>query len=139
MLSHKQALVTKHLEGLCYDELSPSQLLEACHYVYEAGFTQNQTNRDASHLMTHLAENLPEFLTLRGVPLSPPDVFTMQKALERGGAEGRSFCLDLEDSGIQICGLRALVGLSNINTYRYTAHLCRELCCTQLHLHVCFM
>ncbi|XP_028267005.1 MHC class II transactivator isoform X2 [Parambassis ranga] len=118
MLSSKQALVTKHLEGLCYAELSPSQLLEACHYVYEAGFTQNQSSRDAVHLMTHLAENLPEFLTLRGVPLSPPDVFTVQKALERGGAEGRSFCLDLEDSGIQICGLRALVGLSNINTYR---------------------
>uniref|UniRef100_A0A3Q0SKU4 NACHT domain-containing protein n=1 Tax=Amphilophus citrinellus TaxID=61819 RepID=A0A3Q0SKU4_AMPCI len=114
------ALVTKHLEGLPYGDLSPSQILEACHYVYEAGFTYDDGGTDAgrTQLMTHLAANLPEFLTFHGVQLSPPDVFTVQKALEQGGTEGRSFCLDLEDSGIQICGLRALVGLNNINTYR---------------------
>ncbi|XP_030590832.1 MHC class II transactivator isoform X2 [Archocentrus centrarchus] len=120
MVASKQALVTKHLEGLPYGDLSPSQILEACHYVYEAGFTYDDGGTDAgrTQLMTHLAANLPEFLTFHGVQLSPPDVFTVQKALEQGGTEGRSFCLDLEDSGIQICGLRALVGLNNINTYR---------------------
>uniref|UniRef100_A0A3Q4GIH6 Class II major histocompatibility complex transactivator n=1 Tax=Neolamprologus brichardi TaxID=32507 RepID=A0A3Q4GIH6_NEOBR len=110
MVANKQGLVTKHLEGLSYADLTPSQILEACHYVYEA------TGR--TRLGTHLAANLPEFLTFHGVQLSPPDVFTVQKALEQGGTEGRSFCLDLEDSGIQICGLQALVGLNNINTYR---------------------
>uniref|UniRef100_A0A3B4YGB3 NACHT domain-containing protein n=1 Tax=Seriola lalandi dorsalis TaxID=1841481 RepID=A0A3B4YGB3_SERLL len=100
MVVNKQALVTKHLEGLSHGDLSPAQVLEACHYVYE------------------LAAILPEVLTFHGVPLNPPDVFTLQNVLERGGTEGRSFCLDLEDSGIQVSGLRALVGLKSINTYR---------------------
>lgn len=120
MVANKQGLVTKHLEGLSYTDLTPSQILEACHYVYEASFTHSDGGREAgrTRLVTHLAANLPEFLTFHGVQLSPPDVFTVQKALEQGGTEGRRFCLDLEDSGIQICGLRALVGLNNINTYR---------------------
>lgn len=120
MVVSKQALVTKHLEGLSHGDLSPAQVLEACHYVYEASSTQGDGSRDRSstQLVTHLAANLPEVLTFHGVPLNPSDVFAVQNVLERGGAEGRCFCLDLEDSGIQISGLRALVGLNNINTYR---------------------
>ncbi|XP_067332575.1 MHC class II transactivator isoform X2 [Channa argus] len=120
MLASKQALVTKHLEGLSHGDLSPAQLLEVCHHVYEASFTNGEDRRDtvSTRLATHLAANLPEVLTFHGVPLNPPDVFTVQKVLERGGTQGRSFCLDLEDSGIHVSGLRALVGLNNINTYR---------------------
>ncbi|KAI3360038.1 hypothetical protein L3Q82_014372, partial [Scortum barcoo] len=120
MVVSKQALVTKHLEGLSHGDLSPAQVLEACHYVYEASSTHADGGRDSgsTQLVTHLAANLPEVLTFRGVPLNPADVFTVQNILERGGTEGRSFCLDLEDSGIQISGIRALVGLNNINTYR---------------------
>ncbi|XP_040918988.1 MHC class II transactivator isoform X2 [Toxotes jaculatrix] len=120
MLGSKQALVAKHLEGLSYGDLSPAQVLEACHYVYEASFTHGNGSRGSgsTRLVAHLAANLPEVLTFHGVPLNPPDVFTVQNVLERGGTEGRSFCLDLEDSGIQVSGLRALVGLNNINTYR---------------------
>lgn len=117
MVDNKQAVVTKHLEGLSYGDLSPAQVLEACHYVYEATFTNDESDRD-TQLMTHLAANLPEVLTFCGVPLSPPDVFALQNAVGWGETEGRRFCLDLEDSGIQICGLRTLVGLPNINTYR---------------------
>ncbi|XP_061567011.1 MHC class II transactivator isoform X2 [Cololabis saira] len=116
-LATKQDLVTKHLDGLSYGNLSPAQVLEACHCIYEASFTRDESSRDTG-LLSRLAANLPESLTFRGVPLSPPDVFTVQKALEQGGAGGRNFCLDLEDSGIQICGLRALMSLNNINTYR---------------------
>uniref|UniRef100_A0A3B4URU8 Class II major histocompatibility complex transactivator n=2 Tax=Seriola dumerili TaxID=41447 RepID=A0A3B4URU8_SERDU len=121
MVVNKQALVTKHLEGLSHGDLSPAQVLEACHYVYEANFTHSDGSggTGSSRLVTHLAANLPEVLTFHGVPLNPPDVFTLQNVLERGGTEGRSFCLDLEDSGIQVSGLRALVGLKSINTYRY--------------------
>ncbi|XP_078017306.1 uncharacterized protein ciita isoform X2 [Epinephelus lanceolatus] len=120
MVTAKQALVTKHLEGLSYSDLSPAQVLEACHYVYEANSTHGDGNRDSgsTQLVAHLAANLPEVLTFRGVPLKPSDVFAVQHVLEKGGTEGRRFCLDLEDSGIQISGLRALVGLHNINTYR---------------------
>ncbi|XP_072224242.1 MHC class II transactivator [Leuresthes tenuis] len=120
MVANKQALVTKHLESLSYGDLSPAQILEACHCVHEASFTHEERGRDSgsTQLLTHLAVNLPESLTFHGVPLSPPDVYTVQNALKWAGAEGRTFCLDLEDSGVRICGLRALVGLDNIKTYR---------------------
>lgn len=120
MVVSKQGLVTKHLEGLSHSDLTPAQVLEACHYVYEASSTHGDGRRDRGslRLVAHLAANLPEVLTFRGVPLNPSDAFVVQNVLERGGTEGRSFCLDLEDSGIQIAGLRALVGLNNINTYR---------------------
>ncbi|XP_071768342.2 uncharacterized protein ciita isoform X2 [Centroberyx gerrardi] len=111
----KQAIVTKHLEGLCPGDLSPAQLLEVCHYLYEASVAHSD---GGARLAGHLAQNLPEVLTFRGVPLSPPDVFVVRKVLERGGTEGRRFCLGLEDTGIRIAGLRALVGLCNINTFR---------------------
>lgn len=124
MVSNKQALVTKHLEGLSHGDLSPAQVLESCHYVYEASSTHGDGSRDSgsTRLVAHLATNLPEVLTFHGVPLNPSDVFAVQNILKIGGTEGRSFCLDLEDSGIQISGLRALVGLNNINTYRYGLH-----------------
>uniref|UniRef100_UPI0037E7D497 MHC class II transactivator isoform X1 n=2 Tax=Semicossyphus pulcher TaxID=241346 RepID=UPI0037E7D497 len=120
MVESKQALCTKHLESLSYGDLSSAQVLEACHYVYEASSTHSGDSRDSDNtpLVAHLAVHLPEVLTFHGVPLNPSDVFTVQNVLERGGSEGRRFCLDLEDSGIQISGLRALVGLNNINTYR---------------------
>nr|XP_046271811.1 MHC class II transactivator [Scatophagus argus] len=120
MVASKQALVRKHLEGLSYGNLSPAQVLEACHYVYEASSTHSDGRRcsGSAQLIVHLAVNLPEVLTFHGVQLNPSDVFAVQNVLERGGTEGQSFCLDLEDSGIQISGLRALVGLNNINTYR---------------------
>ncbi|XP_029998039.1 MHC class II transactivator isoform X2 [Sphaeramia orbicularis] len=117
MLVTKQNQVTKHLEGLSLGDLSPAQILEACHYVYEGCFTHSEGGGD-SRLAVHLAANLPELLTFRGVPLSPPDVFTVRNILQRGGGEGRCFSLDLRESGIQISGLRSLMELSNINTYR---------------------
>ncbi|KAK9534652.1 hypothetical protein VZT92_007082 [Zoarces viviparus] len=118
MVAAKQVLVTRHLEGLSHGDLSPAQVLEACHYVYEASSMHGSRDSGSTRLVAHLAANLPEVLTFHGVPLKPSDVFAVQNVLERGGTEGRRFCLDLEDSGIQISGLRALVGLNNINTYR---------------------
>uniref|UniRef100_A0A3Q2DBE5 Class II, major histocompatibility complex, transactivator n=1 Tax=Cyprinodon variegatus TaxID=28743 RepID=A0A3Q2DBE5_CYPVA len=119
MVPSKQALVMKHLEGLSFGDLSSAQILEVCNYVYEASFTHKDSGTDAGgKVLDHLAAHLPEFVTFRGVPLNPPDVFTVQSILSKAGAEGRGFRLDLEDSGIKICGLKSLVGLSNINTYR---------------------
>lgn len=121
MIASKQALVTKHLEGLSKGDLSPAQVLEACHYVYEASLIHGEWNGHSGNteLIAHLALSLPEVMAFRGVPLNPSDVFVVQHVLEMAESEGRSFCLDLEDSGIQISGLKALVGLSNIITYRY--------------------
>lgn len=119
MLVAKQALVTKLLKGLKLADLSPSQVLEACHYVYEVSCKHGDGGKDSGHLVAHLAAGLPEVLTFRGVPLNPSDVFAVQTVLASSGKDGRSFCLDLEDSGIQISGLRALVGLDSTKTYRY--------------------
>lgn len=111
----KQNLLTKHLEDLSQGDPSPAQLLEACHYVYEVGLIRGSPSKDGSD--TEL-KKLPEVLAFSGVLINPLDAFVVQHFLERAGREGHSFCLDLEDSGIQISGLKALVGLSNINTYR---------------------
>lgn len=119
-LTSRQGLVAKHLAGLSYSNLVPAQFLELCNYVYEASVSQESSKRGAggTKLATQLAENLPESLRFNGVPFSPPDVFAMKDALRRGGAEGRNFCLDLENTGIQISGLRALMSLNNINSFR---------------------
>uniref|UniRef100_A0A3Q3NAI2 Class II, major histocompatibility complex, transactivator n=1 Tax=Labrus bergylta TaxID=56723 RepID=A0A3Q3NAI2_9LABR len=120
IVNSKQALLRTHLESLSHDDLSPAQVLEACHHVYEASFTCSDGNVDiaSTTLVAHLAVNLPEVVTFHGVPLNPSDVFTVQNVLDRGRSEGRSFSLDLEDSVLQLSGLRALVALNNINTYR---------------------
>ncbi|KAM9843033.1 MHC class II transactivator [Aulostomus maculatus] len=116
----KKALVNKHLMGLSHGNLGPVQVLEACHCVYEASFTHGSSGSDTegTKLAAHLAAKLPEVLTFQGVSLSPPDMFVVQSILNKGGTGGRQFSLNLEDSGIQISGLKALVALSNINTYR---------------------
>lgn len=121
MLVSKRTSVTRHLEDLSHGDLSPAQLLEACHYVYEASLIRGNPsgNRSDGPLKGHLVAKLPEVLAFRGVPLNPLDAYVVRHVLERAGREGPSFCLDLEDSGIQISGLKSLVGLSNINTYRY--------------------
>lgn len=121
MLVSKQTSVTKHLKDLSQGDLSPAQLLEACHYVYEASLIRGDLsgNRRGTALKSHPVAKLPEVLAFRGVPLSPLDAYVVQHVLERAGRECPSYCLDLEDSGIQISGLKSLVGLSNVNTYRY--------------------
>lgn len=121
ILASKQASVMKHFEGLSLGGLSPAQVLEACHYAYEARLMPNDDGGYGpnTELSSHLAASLPEILTFNGVPLNPSDVFAVQNVLQWAGCEGQRFCLDLEDCGIQISGLQSLVGLRNINTYRY--------------------
>lgn len=121
ILSGKEASVTKHFEGLSLGDLSPAQVLEACHYVYEARLMPSDALGDgtSTELSSHLAAKLPEILAFNGVPLNPADVLAVQNVLHWAGFKGRSFCLDLEDSGIRISGLQTLVGLRNINEYRY--------------------
>ncbi|CAJ1076420.1 MHC class II transactivator isoform X2 [Xyrichtys novacula] len=116
MVERKQALLQKHLDSLPQVDPSPVQMLEACHYVYEA--RNGSIDRGDTALVANLTVILPEVLTFQGVPLNPSDVFIMQNVLESDHSEGRSFCLGLEDSGIQVSGLRSLVGLNNIKTYR---------------------
>ncbi|XP_061556436.1 MHC class II transactivator isoform X2 [Phycodurus eques] len=117
---NKRALISEHLKGLSLADLCPDQVLEACHYVFEASFSHGNGSSDSEKapLVTHLAANLPEFLTFRGVPLGPPDAYVVHKILERAEKGGRGFSLDLEDTGIPISGLRSLIGLGSCSTYK---------------------
>lgn len=96
----------------------PAQVLEACHYMH--GATQKQSGysgeRGCTELIAQLAAKLPEALAFRGVVLNPSAVLAVQDVLERSG--GQKFCMDLQDSGIQIPGLRTLVEHNNIQSYR---------------------
>lgn len=118
MLLNKRALVTKYLEDLSCADLMPAQVLEACHYIYEATVKQSGGggNRGCAALIARLAAKLPEAVTFRSVPLNPSAVLAVQDVLK--GADDQRFCLDLEDSGIQIPGLRTLVEHNNVKTYR---------------------
>ncbi|XP_019723865.1 MHC class II transactivator isoform X2 [Hippocampus comes] len=118
--SGKRALFTERFEGLSLADLGPDQVLEVCHYAFEASFSYDNGGGDGGEapLVTHLAENLPEVLTFRGVPLGPLDAYVVQKILERAENGGRTFSLDLENTGIPIPGLRSLVGLGSCTTYR---------------------
>lgn len=118
MLLSKRALVTKYLRDFSCADLMPAQVLEACHYMHEA--TQKQSGdsgeRGCAELIAQLAAKLPEVLTFRGVSLNPSAVLAVQDVLER--SDDQEFCLDLEDSGIQVPGLRTLVEHGKIQSYR---------------------
>ncbi|XP_062304066.1 MHC class II transactivator isoform X1 [Osmerus eperlanus] len=105
----KRSSMKAHLEGLNHGDLSPAHLLEVCHYVHETG--------DA-RLARHLVKSLPEDLSFDKVPLHPPDAYVVWNLLKNHGTQRRKFCLRLEDTGIRICGLRALVSLRNVSSYR---------------------
>ncbi|XP_077415422.1 MHC class II transactivator [Vanacampus margaritifer] len=118
--SDKRILLAKRFVGLSLADLCPDQVLEVCHYVFEASFSHENVNGDSDEapLANHLAANLSEVLTFHGVPLGPPDVYVVQKILERAENGGQTVSLDLENTGIPIPGLRSLVGLGSCSTYR---------------------
>ncbi|XP_056143604.1 MHC class II transactivator [Lampris incognitus] len=116
----KRALLTKRLESLSPGDLTPAKLLEVCQCIYNMSVAHRDGSRDSSRgTLAHcLARNLLGSLSFHGVALDPPDVFVVGKVLGLGGPGVRISCLDLEDTGIQISGIRTLVGLSNICAYR---------------------
>ncbi|XP_061837586.1 MHC class II transactivator isoform X2 [Nerophis lumbriciformis] len=116
----KLDLVTNYLGGFPFADLAPGQILEACHYVFESVFSQSNKSSDngAARLVGHLVANLPEALTFHSVQLGPPDVYTVQKILEKTEHRRKRFSLDLQNTGVQTSGIRSLVGLGCCSTYR---------------------
>uniref|UniRef100_A0A6Q2XI75 NACHT domain-containing protein n=1 Tax=Esox lucius TaxID=8010 RepID=A0A6Q2XI75_ESOLU len=105
----KRSAVSSHLENLPYGTLSPARLLAAFHCVYEAG---------EARLARQLVRKLPAVLSLGRVPLCPPDAVVVWNLLEQCRNQRRQFCLDLEDTGLSVSGLRLLTGLNIIHSYR---------------------
>ncbi|XP_054616375.1 MHC class II transactivator isoform X2 [Dunckerocampus dactyliophorus] len=109
----KRDFVTNHLKRFSLAALAPGQALEACHYLFESGFAHGNRSSDSgeAQVVTHKP---PKVLAFHSVPLSPLDAFVVQKILEKA----EPFSLDLQNTGIQISGLRSLVSLGICRTYR---------------------
>ncbi|XP_062388591.1 MHC class II transactivator isoform X3 [Sardina pilchardus] len=107
--SAKKKAVEAHLDSLKSGEMAPARLLELCHCVYETG---------SKKLAKQLVKNLPDTLSLCGAQLTPPDVYVLWYLLQDTKALKRQFCLDLQDTGITLSGLKELVGLNCVTSYR---------------------
>ncbi|KAK6476261.1 MHC class II transactivator isoform X1 [Huso huso] len=105
VVSKKDAL-SEYLKKIKPSDLNPSRLLELCHCVYETG---------NMGLVKHMVSKLPSELSFRGTPLSPPDMFVLQHLLNK---TRRAFALDLHETGIDLCGIKQLVGLKSITSFR---------------------
>ncbi|KAL2101883.1 hypothetical protein ACEWY4_003644 [Coilia grayii] len=105
----KKKAVEAHLESLKSAELAPTRLLELCHCVYET---------NSKKLMKQLVSSFPDNISLCGAQLSPPDVYVLWHILQDTKALKRQFCIDLQDTGIALSGLKDLVGLHCVSSYR---------------------
>ncbi|NWU90633.1 C2TA protein, partial [Upupa epops] len=104
--SKKQKALMEYIRRLQINELSPESLLELLHCVYET---------QSDYLLQHVALQLQPDLSFLDVVLRPPDVHVLHFILKRSGED---FSLDLRNSSIDMQGLRDLVGLRNVTSFR---------------------
>ncbi|XP_042683573.1 MHC class II transactivator isoform X1 [Centrocercus urophasianus] len=102
----KQKMLLKYIKRLQINNLCPERLLELLHCIYE---TQN------NYLLQHVALRLKPDLSFLGTVLTPPDVHVLSSTLKRSRKE---FSLDLQNSSIDTHGLKDLVGLKNVTSFR---------------------
>ncbi|XP_009073697.1 PREDICTED: MHC class II transactivator, partial [Acanthisitta chloris] len=101
-----QKTLLRYIQRLQINNLCPERLLELFHCTYE---THN------SYLLQHVALRLKPDLSFLDVVLTPPDVHVLHSVLKRSSQE---FSLDLRDTNIDMQGLRDLVGLKNVTSFR---------------------
>uniref|UniRef100_A0A8C0IYG9 NACHT domain-containing protein n=1 Tax=Chelonoidis abingdonii TaxID=106734 RepID=A0A8C0IYG9_CHEAB len=106
MITKKQKTLLKYIKKIQISDLYPEKLLELLHCVYE---TQD------SYLLQHVALRIKAELSFLGTLLTPPDVYVLHFILKRSPKE---FSLDLRNSGINLQGLKHLVGLKNVTSFR---------------------
>ncbi|XP_053936914.1 MHC class II transactivator isoform X1 [Cuculus canorus] len=102
----KQKTLLKYIGRLQINEFCPERLLELLHCIYE---TQNDD------LFQHVTLKLKPDLSFLGIILTPPDVHVLHAVLKRSRKE---FSLDLRNSSIDMQGLKDLVGLKNVASFR---------------------
>ncbi|KFQ38954.1 MHC class II transactivator, partial [Mesitornis unicolor] len=102
----KQKTLRKYIKRLQINELCPERLLELLHCIYE---TQN------NYLFQHVALRLKPDLSFLGIVLTPPDVYVLRSVFKRSSKE---FSLDLRNSSTDMQGLKDLVGLKNVSSFR---------------------
>ncbi|KAK4813460.1 hypothetical protein QYF61_006251 [Mycteria americana] len=102
----KQKTLLKYIRRLPINELCLERLLELLHCIYET---------QSNYLLQHVALRLKPDLSFLGVVLTPPDVHVLHCILKRSRKE---FSLDLRNSSIDMQGLKDLVGLKNVASFR---------------------
>ncbi|NXP76956.1 C2TA protein, partial [Ramphastos sulfuratus] len=102
----KQKTFLKYIRRLQINRLCPERLLELLHCVYET---------QSNYLLQHVALRLKPELSFLGVALTPPDVHVLHSVLKSSREE---FSLDLRNSSIDMQGLKDLVGLKNVASFR---------------------
>uniref|UniRef100_A0A8B9FUF3 MHC class II transactivator n=1 Tax=Amazona collaria TaxID=241587 RepID=A0A8B9FUF3_9PSIT len=102
----KQKTLLKCIRRLEINELCPESLLKLLQCIYET---------QSSYLLQHVALRLKPDLSFLGVALTPPDVHVLHSILKRSRKE---FSLDLRNSSIDMQGLKDLVGLKNVASFR---------------------
>ncbi|NWR65755.1 C2TA protein, partial [Bucorvus abyssinicus] len=102
----KKKTLLKYIRRLQINELCPEMLLELLHFIYET---------QSNYLLQHVALRLKPDLSFLGVVLTPPDVHVLHSTLKRSKEE---FSLDLRNSSIDMQGLKVLVGLKNVASFR---------------------
>ncbi|KAF1539803.1 MHC class II transactivator, partial [Eudyptula minor] len=104
--TRKQKTLLKYIRRLQINELCPERLLELLHCIYET---------QSNYLLQHVALRLKPDLSFLGIVLTPPDVHVLHSILKRSTKE---FSLDLRNSSIDMQGLKDLVGLKNVASFR---------------------
>ncbi|NXG05687.1 C2TA protein, partial [Sakesphorus luctuosus] len=102
----KQKKLLKYIRRLQINNLCPERLLELLCCIYE---TQSK------YLLQHVALRLKPDLSFLDISLTPPDVHVLHSILKRSKKE---FSLDLRNSGIDMQGLKDLVSLKNVASFR---------------------
>lgn len=108
-LQAKRKAVEVHLENLKPGELIPSRLLELFHCVYEARNIK---------LAKRLVRNLPDNLSFCGAQLSPVDTYVVWHLLSKTKGLKRTFSVDLRDTCVPLGGLKDLVALDCVASFR---------------------
>ncbi|XP_074866756.1 MHC class II transactivator [Carettochelys insculpta] len=106
IITKKQKTLLKYIKKIQISDLHPEKLLELFHCVYE---TQD------SYLLRHVALRLKPELSFLGTLLTPPDVYVLHFILK---SSQKAFTLDLRKSGINLEGLKHLVGLKSVTSFR---------------------
>ncbi|NXJ80721.1 C2TA protein, partial [Trogon melanurus] len=102
----KQKTFLKYVRRLQINELCPERLLELLHCIYET---------QSNYLLQHVSLRLKPDLSFLDVILTPPDVHVLHSVLKRSKKE---FSLDLRNSSIDVRGLKHLVALKNVTSFR---------------------
>ncbi|NWR84147.1 C2TA protein, partial [Furnarius figulus] len=102
----KQNKILKYIRRLQINNLCPERLLELLCCIYET---------QSNYLLQHVALRLEPDLSFLDIALTPPDVHVLRSVLKRSRKE---FSLDLRNSSIDMQGLKDLVSLRNVTSFR---------------------